>query len=136
MANLLFLDCRGPVISPGQRPASSGAGLWLRPLPAALARDPGPGFPTALHQRPGDTHQTPGGRSTNIGYFRTSNWPRHLDFHAYSASYCIFMTKGGPQHSSLREPTWEDATGPASFITDSQNRPFSSGERILMRDFC
>lgn len=36
------------------------------------------------------------------------------------------MTKDGPQHSPLREPTWEDPTGPASFITDSQNRPFSS----------
>lgn len=43
--------------------------------------------------------------------------------------YCIFITKDGPQRSPLWEPSWEDLTGPASFITDSQNRPFSSGGR-------
>ena len=69
----------------------------------------------------------PGGRSTAIGYFRTSNRPRHLDLFLHIQSdYCIFMTKNGPRTPLLREATWEDPTGPASFITDSQNRPFSS----------
>lgn len=41
------------------------------------------------------------------------------------------MTKDGPSAlpaaPPLQEPSWEDPTGPASFITDSPNRPFSSG---------
>lgn len=56
-----------------------------------------------------------------------SNRPRHLDLFLHIQSdYCIFMTKNGPRAPPLREATWEDPTGPASFITESQNRPFSS----------
>lgn len=52
VANLLFLDCRGPMISPGQWPAS----FRRRPPERLGPGAPGPEFRIALLGRPGGTH--------------------------------------------------------------------------------
>lgn len=46
------------------------------------------------------------------------------------------MMKDGPCPSPpLPEPTWDDPNGPASAITDSQNRPFSRGGKYYSETF-